>query len=68
MDFRLDLRLKTFAMELDLEKLGYVSEEAPGLFKFDTALAGNSNKGHTYPKSGLTHDERMALIEYLKGL
>lgn len=51
---------------LDLERLGYVSAEAPGLFRFDTALRGNRNGGHVYPAGGLTHDQRMAVIEYLK--
>ncbi len=53
--------------ELDIDKLGYVSEEGPGLFRFDTSLPGNGNMGHEYPKKGaLTHEERMAVIEFLK--
>ncbi len=54
--------------ELDRERLGLVSDAAPGLFRFDTALPGNLNIGHVYPRQGLGHDERMALIEYLKTL
>lgn len=50
---------------LDLDRLGYASEEAPGLFRFDTRLPGNGNGGHDYG-AALTHDERMAIIEYLK--
>ena len=53
--------------ELDIDKLGYVSEEGPGLFRFDTSLPGNGNMGHEYPRKGaLTHEERMAVIEFLK--
>jgi mono/diheme cytochrome c family protein len=52
--------------ELDLERLGYVSDEAPGLFRFDATIPGNRNIGHEYPAEGLTHAERMAVIEYLK--
>ena len=51
---------------LDLERLGYVSAEGPGLFRFDTALRGNGNGGHVYPAEGLNHNDRMAVIEYLK--
>jgi hypothetical protein len=37
--------------EFDPEKVGFVSKEAatfPGLYVFDTRLAGNSNAGHEY--------------------
>jgi cytochrome c5 len=37
-------------------------------FIFDTSKPGNSNDGHNYPKEGLTHDQRMDLLEYLKTL
>jgi mono/diheme cytochrome c family protein len=56
----------TGGRELDTERLGYVSDEAPGLFRFDTSLPGNRNTGHLYPSNGLSHEERMAIIEYLK--
>jgi hypothetical protein len=52
---------------LDLQLIGYISDDAPGRFLFDTSLPGNGNEGHLYPSEGLTHDERMAIIEYLKG-
>lgn len=58
----------TGGRELDRERLGFVSDEAAGLFRFDTALPGNRNTGHEYPRQPLTHDERMAIIEYLKTL
>lgn len=51
---------------LDLDRLGYESSEAPGLFRFDTKLPGNGNYGHEFPVGGLNHDERLAIIEYLK--
>ncbi len=51
---------------LDLQRLGYQSGDAPGRFRFDTSLRGNGNGGHVFPSGGLSHDERMAIIEYLK--
>ncbi|MCW2306709.1 di-heme-cytochrome C peroxidase [Rhodobium gokarnense] len=51
---------------LDLRRLGYSSGDAPGRFRFDTSLPGNGNGGHLYPPGGLVHDERMAIVEYLK--
>ena len=56
----------TGGRELDRERLGFVSDAAPGLFRFDTALPGNRNTGHHYPPAGLSPGERKALIEYLK--
>jgi mono/diheme cytochrome c family protein len=56
----------TGARELDRQRLGFISDEAPGRFRFDTSLPGNRNIGHLYPPRRLTHDERMAVIEYLK--
>jgi hypothetical protein len=56
----------TGARELDRERLGFVSEDAPGRFRFDTSLLGNRNTGHLFPAQGLTHDERMAILEFLK--
>ncbi len=96
-------RSKTFTVgnrELDTKYVGFVQEvdpnkRDPGLFVFDTSLAGNSNRGHEYA-AGVTpiiktdengkpirksdgqfdveklkpinHDDRMALVEYLKSL
>jgi mono/diheme cytochrome c family protein len=56
----------TGARELDRERLGFASDEAPGLFRFDTSLPGNRNTGHLYPPQGLNQTERLAIIEYLK--
>jgi hypothetical protein len=56
----------TGGRELDLERLGYMSEDAPGRFRFDTRLPGNGNQGHRYPVEGLSHEQRLAVIEYLK--
>ena len=55
----------TGSNQLDLDRLGYDSDEAQGRFRFDTSLPGNSNAGHDYG-SVLSHDGRMAIIEYLK--
>ncbi len=52
--------------QLDTEKLGFISDEDPDLYRFDTSINGNSNRGHIYPRRGYSHDQRMALIEYLK--
>lgn len=58
----------TGGRELDRERLGFASEGAPDRFRFDTGLPGNGNTGHVYPPQGLSPDERMAMIEYLKRL
>lgn len=70
-------RFWTGSYEFDPVKLGYVTSQSNGnYFLLDTSIIGNSNNGHEFndgkgpgiigPK--LTHDERMALIEYLKVL
>mgnify|MGYP000964830636 CR=1 FL=1 len=56
----------TGGRELDRERLGFVSEDAPGRFRFDTSLPGNHRTGHLYPPQGLSPDERNAIIEFLK--
>ncbi|MFT4794228.1 MAG: mono/diheme cytochrome c family protein [Paracoccaceae bacterium] len=56
----------TGGRELDRAQLGFVSDEAPGLFRFDTTVPGNGAMGHNYPEGGLNHGQRMAVIEYLK--
>jgi mono/diheme cytochrome c family protein len=56
----------TGGQELDLERLGFVSTNAPGRFRYDTSLPGNGNGGHAFPKDGLSHEQRVAVIEYLK--
>jgi len=58
----------TGGRELDRDRLGFVSDNAPGRFRFDTDLTGNRNTGHVYPPQGLSPDERNAVIEYLKVL
>ena len=61
--------------EYDPEKLGYVSSEFPGATRYNTAITGNSNSGHEFvdnvTRPGvigrfIKHDERMAILEYLK--
>ena len=66
--------------EFDAEKVGFKSEGYENGFTFDTTLPGNSNKGHEYaagvtpfvmggePLRALNHEERMALVEYMKQL
>ena len=54
------------SQELDVEKLGFVSTEGPGRFRFDATMPGNRNSGHRYPPRSYTHEERMAIIEFLK--
>jgi len=58
----------TGGRELDRENLGFVSDNAPGRFRFDTTRLGNGNGGHVYPTKGLSKDERLAIIEFLKAL
>lgn len=52
--------------ELDVDNLGFMSIEKPGLFRFDTNVPGNRNSGHAYPAQPYTHDEKLSVIEYLK--
>jgi hypothetical protein len=64
-------RPKTFIVgnpEYDPIKVGYVSARAPGRATsvYDTGLTGNGNGGHEYG-TRLSQDDRMALLEYLKG-
>ena len=55
------------ARELDIDRLGHVSAQGPGLFGFDPRLPGNGNGEHAYPKGDpLTPEERTAVIEFLK--
>ena len=51
----------------DAAYLGYRSIKRPTSQLFDTTLLGNSNAGHEYGTS-LSHEQRMAVIEYLKTL
>lgn len=69
-------RTKTFyigSWEFDPVKVGYVDEERPGSFFFDTDLKGNSNAGHEYGTGEygtdpFTEEEVWALVEYMKTL
>jgi hypothetical protein len=63
--------------EYDPINLGYRTEKIPGAFEVDTSLKGNLNTVHEFddsPKTQgvigrrLSHDERRALVEYLKTL
>jgi mono/diheme cytochrome c family protein len=63
-------RVKTFqsgSKEMEPQGVGLVTE---GEFKFDTAVDGNHNTGHSGAKYGteLSEDQRADLIEYLKTL
>ncbi|NEQ52259.1 MAG: cytochrome c [Leptolyngbya sp. SIO3F4] len=53
----------------DPENVGFVStvaeHDGQDYFKYDTALPGNSNAGHSYGVD-LSNNEKTALIEYLK--
>jgi len=69
-------RTKSFyigSWEFDPVKVGYVDEERPGSFFFDTLLKGNSNAGHEYGTGEygtdpFTEKEIWALVEYMKTL
>ena len=52
----------------DPVKVGFVSsvaEEAGTYFLYDTSIPGNFNRGHVYG-TGLTPEEKDAIVEYLK--
>ena len=53
-------------LEFDPHKVGYVSDGNEP-FVVDTAVTGNSNRGHEYGVT-LSQEERWALVEYLKTL
>ena len=55
----------TGSSEYDIQKLGFVTTERPGSFRFDTRTPGNSNAGHNYGTE-LSADDRAKLLEYLK--
>lgn len=79
-----DVQFNLGSKEFDPVQVGYVNEKLTGSFVMDTTLSGNHNTGHEYRdvdpdnkdewtkgllgRRALTHDERMALIEYLKSL
>lgn len=59
------------ARELDLEKVGYVSDKASGgSFLYDTSVLGNKNTGHEGPEYGtdLSDADKDAIVEYMKTL
>ena len=53
--------------EFDPRNVGFEFGFAPGAFKLDTSISGNSNQGHTYG-TNLSDAERWDLVEYLKSL
>lgn len=79
-----EVRFNLGTKEYDPVQVGYANTKLTGGFVMDTTLAGNHNTGHEYRdvdpdnkdewikgvlgRRALTHDERMALIEYLKSL
>jgi hypothetical protein len=62
-------RLSTFKVgsrEFDPQNVGF--DPTVGPFTFDTAIVGNSNKGHEYATKQLTDEQRWQLVEFLKTL
>lgn len=65
-----DKRLKKFHVgrkKYNPVKLGYSTRRGHNTRLLDTTALGNSNSGHEFG-TDLSHDERMAVIEYLKTL
>lgn len=66
-----DKRPKSFmtgSREFDPKKVGYIYDGTNGgSFQLDTAKDGNHNTGHTYGTE-LSEEDRLDLLEYLKGL
>ena len=53
--------------KLDPENLGFEDDpDALGAELFDTSIPGNGNGGHVFWSEPLTHNQKMAIIEYLK--
>lgn len=73
-------RPKAFCLgdrEYDPASVGYRTKCAEGTFRLDTSIPGNFNAGHEFKNGpsgkgvvgrGLTHQERLDLIEFLKSL
>jgi hypothetical protein len=53
--------------DLDDQHLGLSTTNVANAFLFDTSKPGNTNVGHAYGTT-LTHDQKKALLEYLKTL
>lgn len=53
--------------EFDPKKVGLVTTEAPGTFRFDTSPQGNWNNGHRFGTT-LTTKQKEDLLEFLKTL
>ncbi len=53
--------------EFDPQKVGIVTKEAPGTFRFDTSPQGNWRNGHEFGTS-LPANEKKDLLEFLKTL
>lgn len=51
---------------IDAERLGFVSTETDSAFRFDTSVPGNGNGGHFFWQTPFTHEQKLAIIEYLK--
>lgn len=66
----------TGGYEFDPVQVGFANRKIDGAFKYDTTLEGNYNTGHEFrdAKKGtkgvigplLSHEDRMAIIEYMK--
>ena len=55
------------SIDFDPIYVGFKDEVGPNTSLLDTQMPGNSNTGHEF-MTDLSHEERMALIEYLKTL
>ncbi|MEO1273934.1 MAG: di-heme-cytochrome C peroxidase [Pseudomonadota bacterium] len=51
---------------LDAERFGFQSTEGEGAYLFDTSVPGNGNGGHVFWPEPLSHETKMAILEYLK--
>lgn len=64
----------TGTRKLDAERLGILTTDTVGGFRFDTSIEGNRNTGHQFRDDGgagvigrgLADDERYAILEFLK--
>jgi len=54
--------------EFDTVHVGYKTDEVEMSSEFDTRLNGNSNAGHTFMIEGLSREDRLDLVEFLKTL
>jgi mono/diheme cytochrome c family protein len=65
------VKFRVGSREFDPVNVGYITDQGPSVFNVvdvdGNTIEGNANGGHTYGTT-LTHDDKWALVEYMKTL